>query len=306
MYIAKWYGLEYMPKLASARNDNRSTYAGVPILSADDSNILIAKAINEQSPFMAGRFGSCELNIMWRANENKQKWDVTPVKAMKYLHENAGFFPNDTDAALKFAYEMKNASRSVDLLGVWFNKMEDYELKKWSENYQICRLRSLEPFFSEKPWTAALEGKKVLVIHPFDESIKKQYSNRRALFDHPVLPDFELIAKRAVQTIAGNTDTRFSTWFDALDYMYEEAMKETFDVAIIGCGAYGFPLASRLKQEGKVAIHLGGVTQVLFGIRGARWDARPEYQDLMTDAWVRPSDTEVPPNAQSIENGCYW
>ena len=41
--------------------------------------------------------------------------------------------------------------------------------------------------------------------------------------------------------------------FDALNYMYNEAMKKNFDVAIIGYGAYGFPLVA---------------TQLLFGIIG--------------------------------------
>ena len=52
-------------------------------------------------------------------------------------------------------------------------------------------------------------------------------------------------------------------------------MKIDFDVAIIGCGAYGFPLAAKLKQAGKQAIHLAGATQLLFGIKGKRWE---EYQ----------------------------
>ena len=306
LYVTKWYGLRLLPKLSDARNESRKKYAGHPILSEDDANSLIARAITDGTPFMAGRFGSCELNIMWRANEQRRKWDVTPVNAMKYLHENAGFFPNDTDAALKFAFEMKKATESVNLLGVWFNEMEDYELKKWSKDFQVCRIKSLEPFFCSKPWTTALEGKKVLVIHPFAETIKKQYEKRESLFPTPVLPEFELITQKAVQTIAGNKDDRFETWFDALGFMYDEAMKEDFDVAILGCGAYGFPLAARLKEQGKVVIHLGGATQVLFGIRGARWDERPEYQKIMTDAWVRPSENEVPKNAQKIENGCYW
>ena len=46
-------------------------------------------------------------------------------------------------------------------------------------------------------------------------------------------------------------------------------MKFDFDVALIGCGAYGFPLAAKLKTAGKQAIHLGGVLQALFGIKGA-------------------------------------
>ena len=63
------------------------------------------------------------------------------------------------------------------------------------------------------------------------------------------MPEFELKTLKAVQTIAGEKDERFSTWFEALEYMFEETMKIDFDIAIIGCGAYGMPLAAKLKKK---------------------------------------------------------
>ena len=132
-------------------------------------------------------------------------------------------------------------------------------------------MRYLEPWFADDPWTQALAGKKVLVIHPFDELIQEQYAKREQLFPQKnILPEFKLITLKAVLTIAGSKDERFDTWFDALDYMCSEADKIDFDVAIIGCGAYGYPLAAHIKRSGKIAIHLGGVTQALFGIKGKR------------------------------------
>ena len=97
--------------------------------------------------------------------------------------------------------------------------------------------------------------------------------------------------------------------FDALEWMYQEAMKIDFDVAIIGCGAYGFPLAAKLKQAGKQAIHLAGATQLLFGIKGKRWeeDKTFEYvQKFFNDSWVRPGESEKPKKSDVVEGGCYW
>lgn len=88
--------------------------------------------------------------------------------------------------------------------------------------------------------------------------------------------------------------------------MTEEALKRDFDVAIIGCGAYGFPLAARLKAAGKQAIHLGGAVQIMFGIIGARWYAVPEVRKLFNEHWVHPATDEVPENAKIVEGGCYW
>jgi hypothetical protein len=62
-----------------------------------------------------------------------------------------------------------------------------------------------------------------------------------------------------------------------------------FDVAIIGCGAYGFPLAAHLKRLGKKAIYMGGATQLLFGIKGKRWDNYRLISNFFNEHWVRPS-----------------
>ena len=124
-----------------------------------------------------------------------------------------------------------------------------------------------------------------------------------------MLPEFQLKTLKAVQTLAGNQDERFHTWFDALDYMFIKAMEIDFDIAIIGCGAYGMPLAIKLKKAGKQAIHLGGATQLLFGIKGARWE-QPNYPTkigkLFNTSWVRPSENDHIKNGATIENACYW
>ena len=83
------------------------------------------------------------------------------------------------------------------------------------------------------------------------------------------MPEFDLQIMRSVQSIAGNT-SGFETWFDALAYMEEEIEKRDFDIALLGCGAYGFNLAAHIKRMGKKAVHLGGFLQ-LFEEYQYRW-----------------------------------
>jgi hypothetical protein len=168
----------------------------------------------------------------------------------------------------------------------------------------------LNPFFCTVPWTKALEGKRILVVHPFVDTIKRQYQKRAFLFANNLLPDFELYTIKAVQSIAGN-QTDFSTWFDALDYMKSEIDKHDYDICLLGCGAYGFPLAAHIKRMGKKAIHLGGALQLLFGITGKRWEnpkynSLYNYSNLINDYWVRPSASERPAEANKVEGACYW
>jgi glycerol-3-phosphate dehydrogenase len=82
--------------------------------------------------------------------------------------------------------------------------------------------------------------------------------------------------------------------------------KASFDVAIIGCGAYGFPLAAHVKRIGKKAVHMGGATQILFGIKGARWNNHDFISFLYNEYWTAPNKQETPTKHKDIEGGCYW
>ena len=117
---------------------------------------------------------------------------------------------------------------------------------------------------------------------------------------------YKLLTIKAVQSIAGNKPEGFNDWFEALDWMKCEIDKRDFDIAIIGCGAYGFPLAAYVKQIGKKAIHLGGAVQTLFGIRSNAADNNPRVKPLMNVYWVSPSIDETPKGIELVENSRYW
>lgn len=217
----------------------------------------------------------------------------------------SGFFPNDNSLAEKFIEIYNQSIANLDVLGVW-NEME-YQLENIPNNVKLCKIRELEPWFYNEPWSYQLKDKKVLLVHPFEDSIKHQFDQKDLLYKNPkILPDFELKTIKAVQTIAGQK-SEFETWFDALESMKDQISKTDFDIAIIGCGAYGFPLASFVKDLGKQAIHLGGVTQLMFGIKGKRWEEWQHYTDLRKNdgqEWIFAN--EIPENYKKIEGGCYW
>ncbi len=278
------------------------------LLDLTETQECIRQLILDGKPALIARFGSNEaactaagIGIRLKA---KRKFDN---KILKLIYLNAGVFPYGEEMALRFSDISKEAAQQVDLLGWWSSFMQDYlALEVCKKDILLTKLAFLEPYYSDTPWTVALQGKKVLVVHPFKETIEKQYAKRTLLFKNPnILPEFDLKVIKAVQTIAGEQDSRFCDWEEALNYMYDEVMQHDFDVAIIGCGAYGMPLAAKIKKGGKIAIHLGGATQLLFGIKGARWD-NTLGKILYNEHWTRPLDTETPSAAKKVENGCYW
>lgn len=283
-------------------------YAGKRVMSATETNDFIYQGLISGKPFMACRFGSTELNIVGTYHFHRER---EYQKEIEHVCFYSGFFPCDKELGHQFAETMKGACAMADYFSVWYMPYEDYFVKNYTKKEtRIGYLTSFEPWKVANPWTRALKGKKVLVIHPFEDSVKAQYLKRNLLFSNlDILPEFELKTLKAVQTLADNKDERFDTWFDALQYMFDEAMKIDFDVAILGCGAYGMPLAGMIKNAGKQAIHLGGVTQILFGIKGKRWEEQPEYKyikDMMNDSWSYPLESEKPKSSTKIEGNCYW
>jgi len=280
------------------------------ILFDREGNDRISELIRTNSPLMVSRLGSVELSCLRFYLEKRQN-SIRPYtgKIRTRMSDNAGFFPVDDRSLDAFSELYLRGIGQVDLMGVWFNPYEDVICNTCCPGAELADFDCLEPFRFTKPWSRMLAGRTVLVVHPFAKSIQNQYrEKRRLLFGDPeVLPDFELKTISAVQSIAG-APVNFATWFDAYRSMCDELERTGFDVCIIGAGAYGLPLAAFAKQLGRQALHLGGVTQILFGIKGRRWEQLyPESTaQLFNEHWVRPLPSETPPDKDRVENGCYW
>lgn len=287
------------------------------------TNQHIYRLLQNDEPVFIGRIGTTEqgtvLNYL-----NIVKREPIVKKLFQYIVDNiylpwewhkdvperictySGFFPpNNLELLAKFCQLYVDDIPLIDLCGryCYFEKFMPFK-----KDVISVQLETLYPFFVSSPWTRALKGKKVLVIHPFSESIKIQYKKRELLFDNPdILPEFHLKTITAVQSIANNT-VPYKDWFEALESMKTKIKQTDFDISIIGCGAYGLPLGAYVKRIGKKAILLAGGTQLLFGIKGKRWERYPDscYRDMFNKQWIYPSKEEKPKDAQKIEDGCYW
>ena len=272
-------------------------------ISPNTAVTLIQNSIVNKKPFFAGRLGWLESYCI---NERISQNEI-PINAFNKLRTNAGVFPVNPETYEFFYKSYLKALDNVDLLALMRTPAEANILKHNITKCFFTDLSILEPYLSIKPWSSVLKSLKVLVVHPFSESIESQYYKCRSeLFTDPnVLPDFILRTLVPPQTI-GNSTAGYSCWKDALDALCAQVYTIDFDVAIIGCGAYGFPLGSFVKSMGKVAIHMGGATQLLFGVSGKRWRENPTFQHLIKGSWRPPHESERPPGWETVEDGCYW
>ena len=291
-------------------------------LTGQAANDALRDLLLRDAPCMIARFGSGEMETTLRHLDISSPGSAA-LKVMRLLAGQigpfwwdnsiragicwiAGLFPPTDEAMSRFGARVLDDCREIDILAGWLAGETRLHRLYFPQATGIP-LVNLEPFTFDAPWTSALEGKTVLLVHPFEATIRQQYAQRDRLFkDARILPGFTLKTYKTVQSLAGNT-TRFRTWFDALDHMCREISAIDFDIAIIGAGAYGMSLAAHVKRLGKKAVHMGGATQLLFGIKGGRWDHIPAYSEqLYNEHWIRPVEEDRPQNYKTVEGGSYW
>jgi hypothetical protein len=271
---------------------------------AAEGNLLLAQRIQSGTPFFAGRLGTTENNnLSWNAKFHR----VLRLPFAQDLREGswtaAGLFPPTSEILARWSRLCEEALALTDLYFSWGLSMDGYYRRKHLAKAEFADLGTLDAFQFDQPWTLALAGKRVLVVHPFARTIETQYvRHRQDLFGaRPLLPEFDLKTVKTPQTIAGNTGG-FASWFEAFDRTRDAIDAAEYDIALVGAGSYGMPLSAHIRRAGKSVVYVGGVLQVFFGIRGARWDNSGLYNDL----WVRPQPEDQPKNFQAVEGGCYW
>lgn len=284
------------------------------VLNFLEGGVEIYEAFKSGKPLCIGKIGNAELMCAYNYfyakhhNQNPIPWNPTVVKE---IFINAGVFPQTEEARIYFCEQLSDAVEATDIISPWNNGLGDFELRFIRSRNPTCRLvdlQSLEPFYHGLPWSSLLKDKRVLVVSPFIETIKKQYANRHNIWKNPeVLPQFELktILHPTSKAISGEKN-KYSTWKEMIDDIKYQMFQAEYDIALIGTGASSLPLAAFAKNMNKQAVHLGGALQMLFGVKGKRWEQMRIFNHFYNEAWVRPSVEETPEGYMQIEGGTYW
>lgn len=271
-----------------------------------DGNNYIAHHLKHGKTFAAGKIGVTELNLLYAETNNP----VNVVEHLRHEVENiAGMYPYTTTNSKRFYDLFVNALTYIDLIPQWSKllpEFEDHTLTKYCKTAHRTKLQHLEPYFFDNPWTDQLVGKKVLVVSPFAKSIEANYKKLGKIWKGKIKPNFELITLNYPHSLAIEKSEKYQTSFDILEDFQYRLFQTTFDVAIIGTGHTSLILTAHCRKMGKSAIHLGGPTQILFGIRGGRWNHLEQFQPFFNEHWTIPLPEETPRNKNLVEGGCYW
>jgi len=289
-------------------------HGATKLLSEDQLHEQVANAIRSGGPFLLGRPGSFESKLVNEYLDGRQHL-IQPrdyeAKTWQRIESSGGFPLRDADEIDRFASDYLYAVMQSDIVAVWSRGIiGSAELVR--QRASFVELGNIDPLAAVSrgisPWTQALQGRHVLIVHPFRDSILSQHARRAQV---PVIqrlvPECTIDVVVPPQTYAGFQQDQSLGWSEHLQRTREQVAERDFDVAIIGAGPYGLPISAFVKQLGRPAIHLGGATQLLFAIRGGRWEQRALYASMMDDTWVRPLPHETPPMAATFEQGNpYW
>ncbi len=279
----------------------------------------IQAALTLKEGAIIGRHGSTELT--WILVQQQRGEEIDQVRAAT-AERYSGIFPSyDTTLMKEWLKEYKDATAAATVFAAcWYNVLAHQEykyLRQVCPAAELVPLRSLEPYYcvSTKGWTRALEGRRVSVVSSFANTMEKQLSKRSLIWGENVntlLPEstsWSFVRSYFPPSIAKGScewPEGISSWKDAVKYLEQKVIEQNPEIVLLGCGGLAMPLAGRLKKRGIVCVVMGGAIQLLFGIKGKRWENHSFISLLFNDDWVYPSDEEVPGGAKMIEGGCYW
>lgn len=144
------------------------------------------------------------------------------------------------------------------------------------------------PFLNSfKAWG---EGKKILIISPFEESVKYQYARKNDLLIDYTFPEFELVTYKTKVLYNFESDTKESlgvdtdNWEEEWRKMAGEISQLDFDIAWLSCASYANVLGDYIAHQiGKKAVYIGGMLNMFFNIYGGRYVA---YTGRRTDTMI--------------------
>ena len=281
-----------------------------PVMDPDEASRVISQKIRDsQTGYALGRLGHTEMFCLIFVIFRKYSGRVLSVPDImsQKAKIQSGIYPANSEGVCKFVEVYVEETKLLDTLAIWGPPLEKWFTRRVCPDADLVNAHQvLNSFLLRDPWTFALKDKKVLIIHPFTESIKRQLDQRDKLFADPrVLPDFEAELLSPPVTHC-NVEPDDEEWIDTLTKFCGQVSKIDFDVALVSAGSYGIPIACHIKKMNRPAVHLAGGLQLLFGIYGQRWASAEWLKPFINEYWTRPLESEKLPGYKKHEGGSYW
>jgi hypothetical protein len=291
---------------------------GPAMYSVEEGGRMLKARILTGVPFIAGKLGTSEFDAL--------QWFIThpagsafPLHIQKNMKINAGLF--GTECIKEWCIYMLEHLAMMDEIVMW-NPIAPIQERYFIEERcpsikKYLPLRALEPFYQkeeENCWSLAVGS--FCVVSPFKESIESQWQKRDGLFPYPLFGEtnfhgvvrvgYSPLICAVGESCAWPQSVLEEGWFSAVLSVVEECVAKNVDFVFVGAGALSLPICFELKKRGISAIHTGGGTQIIFGLKGQRWLSHTGISGFFNPSWAHPLRKEIPSGAERIEGGCYF
>ena len=149
--------------------------------NGEQFSAILQKRIVEQQPTLVTRFGSdimmCALSALNKPTLLNRFRYITDRRdsiglqpwVVETMTNNAGFYSEKEEYLERDLYKYGELINSIvpeiDMLATVLRQERFYS--NYFDTIPKCFLPNIEPYRQKNPWTKALMGKRVLVIHPF-------------------------------------------------------------------------------------------------------------------------------------------
>lgn len=294
---------------------------GRPLASRAEYTAALAAALDRSAGFAAGKLGGSERTwLSYPPRIERERGIGRRALALSLGHQSAdhsGIWPTDLGFLLRFCEQFRAAVAELDAIGLFADAfaIEAEIFERLAPPGMPMRFGDQEPIRDpalprSQCWLELLRGRRVLIVSPFADLLRDR---ARPEIYEPAWASagkrwFEPAAVESVEFPYGfdaATRARYGSALDLLAELRATVVGRDFDVALIGAGGLGIPLAAAVKESGRVGLSLGGHLQVMFGVYGQRWLERREWrEEIINDAWIRVPERYRPDPGPHLED--YW
>ena len=286
---------------------------------------LFSSIMMRDEALFFGRVGGNEYDATRNHHNNPNYFNNTEIYTfvMSFLREHAGYFDYSNSKKLFYHYldALADCYRNMEYVfyanpnlinpiqsGIMPDDGFLLEVLEGKTAFCYGFMEGVIPFMdSFKKWG---EGKRILVVSPFEKSLKHQYAQRDKIMNNYVYPDFELVTYKTPILYNDGTETKeelgtiTDNWEQEWQRMAEEIDKIDFDIAWLSCATYSPLLGDYIVHRmGKKAIYVGGILNMYFNIYGGRFKNYTSYCNL--NYQLNPFENEEVENIRAGRKQAY-
>lgn len=303
---------------------------GRPIIEKAEFVADVKKAVVENYGYAAGRFGMSQKHWMYypilagRKMANSKVLKIFEKRLLFHGQTQEGVFPADVGFYLRYNDFYMSHVRNLDCIGLYLNDWDVVMEKPIIDFYQ---LQNKFIYYADQQPDRALDDeerhcylpyfrdKKILIVCPFgkllrDRAEKETFEGVWSKINKKWFYPEGVEALEFPYGFARATQERYETVFDLCDEIINEIEKRPFDVALIGAGGLAIPIASHIKNMGKIGLDMGGHLQIIFGVIGQKWRNLVEWQESYYNKWWIDMPAEYKPEEDACfeygQPGAFW